>query len=235
MADHPPTPNTRILLVDDDRELTTMLADYLGGEGFHVISAHDGSTALRQLEDEAYDAIVLDIMLPEPDGWEVLRRLRRHSTTPVLMLTARGDDIDTVVGLELGADDYLAKPCNPRVLVARLRALLRRSQGDPATAPQRLTAGDLTVDLGRRSAHLAGTRIALTDTELELLACLLRWSGHAVGKEQLCQEALGRKLHPYDRSIDWHISNLRRKLGPLPDGSERIKTVRSVGYQYVAG
>ncbi|BAU58682.1 response regulator transcription factor [Halorhodospira halochloris] len=233
---------TRILLVDDDQELTAMLSDYLTGDGFEVVTAYDGQKALEKVDTAGPDIIVLDIMLPVYDGFEVLRRLRQsHHDQPVLMLTARGDDVDTVVGLELGADDYLPKPCNPRVLVARLRALLRRTQSEVASSAEQLQVGDLCLDLGQRRATLRGcesaaiTPLELTDAELDLLACLLRRVGQAVDKDKLSREALNRPLTPYDRSIDWHISNLRRKLGPFDDGSERIKTVRGVGYQYVSG
>lgn len=225
---------TRILLVDDDQELTAMLAEYLQGDGFEVIVRHNGDAGLERARQGDFDVIVLDVMLPGRDGFEVLRELRRQHGTPVLMLTARGDDVDTVVGLELGADDYLSKPCNPRVLVARLRALLRRGRNAEGGFHV-LAVGDLSLDQGRREVLANGRPVELTGTEFDVLACLVRQAGHLVDKESLSQEALGRNLSPYDRSIDVHISNLRRKLGPLPDGSQRIKTVRGSGYQYVAG
>ncbi|MCH8503865.1 MAG: response regulator [Ectothiorhodospiraceae bacterium] len=224
---------SHVLLVDDDQELAGMLKEYLEGDGFRVTLSHDGDQGLVMARQQEFDALVLDVMLPGRDGLDVLRELRRTRQTPVLMLPARGDDVDTIVGLELGADDYLPKPCNPRVLVARLRALLRR--GGRAAEPSGVqTAGDLSLDPGRREVHLAGTTVELTGTEFDVLLALVRQAGHLVDKDKLSQEALGRPLSPYDRSIDMHISNLRRKLGPLPDGGPRIKTVRGAGYQYVA-
>jgi DNA-binding response OmpR family regulator len=220
----------RILLVDDDRELASMLAEFLGGEGFEIVLAHTGDEGLSVATKGRFDAIVLDVMLPGRDGFEVLRALRRERDTPVLMLTARGDDVDTVVGLELGADDYLPKPCNPRVLSARLRALLRRGT---ATTPERIEVGDLVVDTGRREVLLGGSPVELTGAEFALLAELAGKAGQVVDKDRLCEVALGRRLQAYDRSVDMHMSHVRRKLGALPDGSPRIKTVRGVGYQYV--
>lgn len=224
----------RLLLVDDDRELNAMLAEYLGGDGFEVDSAYDGDEGLRMATQGGYDALVLDVMLPGRDGFAVLRELRRDQSVPVLMLTARGDDVDTVVGLELGADDYLPKPCNPRVLVARIRALLRRGQVAPdAGQSTLLEVGDLCLDPGRRDVHVAGNPVDLTGTEFDVLHCLIAQAGQLVDKDRISREALGRALKPFDRSIDMHISNLRRKLGPFADGGLRIKTVRGGGYQYV--
>ncbi|MEX0729733.1 MAG: response regulator [Aquisalimonadaceae bacterium] len=223
----------RILLVDDDRELAAMLVEYLEGDGFQVKAVHNGNDGLAQARRDEFDAVVLDVMLPGRDGLDVLRELRRDHALPVLMLTARGDDVDTVVGLELGADDYLAKPCNPRVLVARLRALLRRGRADQ-DGGRAITVGDLLLDPGRREVRRKGEVVELTGTEFDLLGYLVRQAGHVVDKDRLSQEGLGRPLQPYDRSIDMHISNLRRKLGPLPDGSPRIKTVRGSGYQYLS-
>jgi DNA-binding response OmpR family regulator len=224
---------SRILLIDDDRELAMMLAEYLSDEGFTVETAHDGDAGLDIAVAGGFDAVVLDVMLPGRDGYEVLRQLRRgDDNTPVLMLTARGEDVDTVVGLELGADDYLPKPCNPRVLVARLRALLRRG----AAAPQvsRIELDDLVLDTGRREVSVGGAEVTLTGAEFALLAELVAAAGQVVDKDRLCEAALGRRLQAYDRSVDMHLSHLRRKLGPLPDGSARIKTVRGAGYQYVS-
>ncbi len=221
----------RILLIDDDRELAAMLVEFLSSEGFTVESAHDGDTGLSIAAAGGFDAVVLDVMLPGRDGFDVLRQLRRTDHTPVLMLTARGDDVDTVVGLELGADDYLPKPCNPRVLAARLRALLRRGSATPESA--RVEVGDLVLDLGRREVWVGGNEVSLTGAEFALLAELLAAAGQVVDKDRLCEAALGRCLQAYDRSVDMHLSHLRRKLGPLPDGGARIKTVRGAGYQYV--
>lgn len=221
----------RILLVDDDRELATMLGEYLRGEGFDVELAHDGDDGLRQAETGLFDALVLDVMLPRQDGLALLKALRRGHDTPVLMLTARGDDVDTVVGLELGADDYLPKPCNPRVLSARLRALLRRRSAPADTSV--VTVGDVVLDHGRRMVTVAGTAVELTSAEFGLLAELVANAGQVVDKDRLCESALGRRLQAYDRSVDMLMSQLRRKLGPLADGNPRIKTVRGAGYQYL--
>ncbi len=227
---------SRILLADDDTELTEMLSQYLGAEGFAVEAAHDGEAALERARSGAFDLLVLDVMMPRKNGFDVLRELRAHSLMPVLMLTARDEDVDSIVGLELGADDYLPKPCNPRVLVARIRAILRRATGSAAgaepQAPQTLTFDDLEMHTGTRRVTRNGEPVALTSTEYSVLEVLLRAAGHAVSKADLSERALGRKLTRYDRSLDMHVSSLRRKLGPLPDGEERIKTVRGVGYQY---
>ncbi len=225
---------SRILLVDDDTELTDMLSQYLANEGFTVDSAHDGETALGKARNGHYDLLVLDVMLPGKNGFDVLRELRQQSLLPVLMLTARDEDIDSVVGLELGADDYLPKPCNPRVLVARIRAILRRAGANAAElkTPQILTVGDVELHTGTRAVLCAGRPLSLTSTEYSVLEVLLREAGQAVSKTELSERALGRKLTRYDRSLDMHVSSLRRKLGALSGEEERIKTVRGVGYQY---
>lgn len=223
----------RVLLADDDEELCEMLSAYLVREGFDVDCAHDGEAALELALRGGYDLIVLDVMMPGRDGFEVLRRLRRDSFTPVLMLTARGSDVDSIVGLELGADDYLPKPCNPRVLVARMRAVLRRA-GDEASgsAAGDIAIGDIELQQGARRVRQNDEAVELTSTEYSVLAALLQSAGKVVSKEVLSEQALGRKLTRYDRSLDMHISNLRRKLGPLAGGEERIQTVRGVGYLY---
>jgi len=223
----------RLLLADDDEELCEMLGEYLRGEGFDVAIAHDGEAALERLAREAFDLVVLDVMMPRLNGLDVLRELRRRSLTPVLMLTARGSDVDSVVGLELGADDYLPKPCNPRVLVARIRAVLRRAgQGETERDAGAVRVNDIELQHGARRVLLDGYPVDLTSTEYSVLAVLLEEVGRVVTKEALSERALGRKLTRYDRSLDMHISNLRRKLGPLPTGEERIHTVRGVGYLY---
>lgn len=229
---------TRILLADDDIELCDMLKEYLATEGFTVDTAYDGETALAKAKNGSYDMIVLDVMMPRKNGLDVLRELRMYALTPVLMLTARDEDVDSIVGLELGADDYLGKPCNPRVLVAHIRSILRRSEparpeqnGGTATEPLQL--GDLVMHAGSRTVSCKGTRIDMTSTEYSVLEVLLREAGRVVSKMELSERALGRKLSRYDRSLDMHVSNLRKKLGPLPNGEERIKTVRGIGYQYV--
>ena len=227
-----------LLLADDDTELCDMLAQYLEAEQFSVTVVHDGAAALAEARSGRHQLAVLDIMMPGMSGLDVLRELRRESQLPVLILTARGDDVDSIVGLELGADDYLPKPASPRVLAARIRAILRRAAGGaPAevAAADSITLGDLEIHTGSRSVHLDGSLLPMTSTEYSLLEYLARGAGRVIGKEEISQQVLGRKLEAYDRGIDMHISNLRRKLGPLPGGEERIKTVRGVGYQYVLG
>jgi DNA-binding response OmpR family regulator len=228
---------SRILLADDDVELGEMLSQYLGAEGFAVDTAHDGETALAKARSGNYDLVVLDVMMPRLSGFDVLRELRTKSLMPVLMLTARGEDVDSIVGLELGADDYLAKPCNPRVLVARVRAILRRAEsagapGEQEDAPPVIKLGDIEMHPGTRRVLLRGQAVALTSTEYSVLETLLREAGRVVSKANLSEQALGRKLTRYDRSLDMHVVSLRKKLGPLDGGEERIKTVRGVGYQY---
>ncbi len=227
----------RILLADDDVELCRMLEQYLEFEGFKVSATHDGESALDQARTGDYDLVVLDLMMPQINGFDALRELRKDSLVPVLMLTARSEDVDSIIGLELGADDYLAKPCNPRILVARVRAILRRSKsqergGEESAPPEILKIDDLEVQTGSRTVALHGRPIAMTSTEYSVLEVLLREAGHVVTKAELSERALGRELTRYDRSIDMHLSSLRKKLGPFANGEERIKTVRGVGYQY---
>jgi two-component system response regulator CpxR len=227
----------RILLADDDVELCEMLKEYLEAEDFAVHAVHDGDAALANASANEHDALVLDVMMPKLNGFDVLRELRKHSLLPVLMLTARDEDVDSIIGLELGADDYLPKPCNPRVLVARIRAVLRRARAGEdkapaAEAPEELRRGDLEIRTGARTVLLGGVPVAMTSTEYSVLEVLVREAGHVVSKADLSERALGRALTRYDRSIDMHLSSLRKKLGDLPGGEERIKTVRGVGYQY---
>jgi DNA-binding response OmpR family regulator len=224
-----------ILLADDDRDLSAMLREYLVRDGYRVDTAEDGNAALKRALDEDFDLIVLDVTMPGMNGFDVLRALRAQKVTPVLMLTARGDDVDSIVGLELGADDYLGKPANPRVLEARIRAVLRRGQTRPETPghSQLLHQGDLVLNGGDRTVRRAGQTVVLTSTEFSVLEVLMHEAGKVVSKNDLCAQALGRALSRFDRSLDMHVSNLRQKLGPLADGSDRIKTVRGVGYQYV--
>lgn len=222
----------RILLIDDDRPLCELLEEYLGAEGFVVRSGHDGVEGLKLALAEPWDAIILDVMMPGMNGFDVLRELRQHpAPPPVLMLTARGEDTDTVVGLELGADDYVAKPCSPRVLVARLRALIRRHAGQHADTDS-LQVGDLTLEPGSRSICLGAQPVGLTGAEFNLLALLLQNAGVVVSRERLASEGLGTPLGAYDRRIETHMAQIRRKLGPLPNGDNRIETVRGIGYQY---
>jgi two-component system response regulator CpxR len=224
----------RILIIDDDAELGELLAEYLTGDRLLLDFAYDGTTGLSRALSGSYALIILDVMLPGMNGFEVLRQLRAHSQTPVLMLTARGDDVDRIVGLEIGADDYLPKPFNPRELVARVNAILRRSQTsqDPSASTEVITCGDVELDPRARVVRRGGELIELTTAEFDLLRVLLQSAGQVVPREQLFQDVLGREFSVFDRSIDNHISSLRRKLGPRVHGVERIKSVRNIGYQY---
>lgn len=221
---------SRILLADDDRELAQLLRDFLTRDGFDVALAHSGDEALQAARAEPFDAIVLDIMMPGRTGLDALRELRRDSAVPVLMLTALGEDIDRILGLELGADDYIPKPCNPRELAARLRAVLRRARGEGSEILTDLRNGPIWLRAASRSVAIDGVPIALTATEFDLLALLMREAGRAVSKERISQTVLGRPLGPFDRSIDVHVSNLRRKVGDAPDGNSPITTIPRNGY-----
>jgi DNA-binding response OmpR family regulator len=228
----------RILLADDDTELCEMISEYLASDGFSVVTVNNGDEALTLASTDQFDLIILDVMMPVTNGFDVLRALRNESSTPVLMLTARDEDTDSIVGLELGADDYLGKPCNPRVLVARIRALLRRAEFhylgmDGENAVDVLKVMDLEMHPGSRTVTCQGRAVNMTSTEYAVLAVLLRNAGRAVPKVELSGTALGRKFARYDRSMDMHVSRVRKKLGPFNDGEERIKTVRGIGYQYV--
>jgi two-component system response regulator CpxR len=229
----------RILLVDDDIELCRMLAEYLTAENFEIQTTHDGESGANQALTKKFDVVVLDIMLPKLNGLDALRQIRSKSQVPVIMLTAKGDDVNRIVGLELGADDYLPKPFNPRELVARLRAILRRTQS-PAPQPDKhsndpIKAGDVQLRPGERIAQWRGNTLELTSTEYSLLEILVRNAGQVVSKSDLSEQALGRPQSPYDRNIDVHISNLRQKLGNLEDGRSPIQTVRNIGYQFIVG
>ncbi len=224
---------TKILLVDDDIELCRLVSEYLEGEGWEVAAVHDGEAGVERILAEVWDLVILDIMLPGCNGLDVLRRIRERSSVPVVMLTARGDEVDRIVGLELGADDYLPKPFNPRELAARMRAVMRRAGGGKEGRTDSLVVGDLILDMGARSLLRNGAAIELTGAEYELLEMLLERAGSVVSREELSGRALGRRPSPFDRSLDTHLSNLRKKLGPFPGGRERLKTVRGVGYQYV--
>jgi DNA-binding response OmpR family regulator len=227
--------SAHILIIDDDRELCSLLSDYLALEGFQADAVHDGAEAVPHCQQHQYDAIVLDIMLPGLQGLEVLRKLREFSATPILMLTARGEDTDRIVGLEMGADDYLAKPCNPRELAARLRAILRRSQaGQSQQHNDTLQVGETSVVPGNRSASHAGHSLPLTSAEFNVLHILLANAGTAVDKDTISQQALGRSLSAYDRSVDVHISKIRKKLAAA-GGDKLIVSVRGVGYQFSLG
>ncbi len=225
----------RVLLVDDDVELTDLLREFLQQEGFETDAVHDGAAGAERALAGDYDIVVLDVMMPRLDGVETLRRIRLGSAVPVLMLTAKGDDVDRIVGLELGADDYVPKPCTPRELAARLRAILRRA-GGRAAAPagdEPLMAGPLSLWPGRRHADWHGQPLVLTSTEFNLLEVLARHAGRVVGKAELSEQALGRPLARFDRSIDVHVSSLRQKLGLRDDTRSWIETVRGRGYQFL--
>lgn len=224
----------KLLLVDDDIELTNMLKEYLDGEGFSVDAMHDGESAVRAVLGGNYALAVLDVMMPGMSGIETLSRIRTHSQMPVLMLTARGDDIDRIIGLELGADDYVPKPCMPRELAARIRAILRRTQAETSsTSNEPLQVGGLVLSPEKRQAGWRGQTLDLTSTEFNLLEVLVRQAGQTVSKAELSSNGLGRTLTRYDRSIDVHMSSIRHKLGNLPDGRSCIQTVRGVGYQLI--
>jgi two-component system response regulator CpxR len=222
----------RVLLIDDDVELCELVSEYLDGEGFEVETLYDGDGGLARAQQGAHDFVILDVMLPGISGFEVLRRLRETSSVPVLMLTARGEEVDRIVGLEMGADDYLPKPFNPRELAARMRAVLRRMAAEPETG-DRMVVDDLVMDLAARSVSVGDDELQLTGVEFSLLEALVRSAGTVVSRDDLSRTALFRRASAFDRSLDVHLSNLRRKLGPSADGGERIKTVRGVGYQYI--
>ncbi len=219
-----------ILVADDDSVLAELLRDYLSNEGFQVSVVHDGQSALDAVELDPPALIVLDIMMPVKNGYDTLRALRERHSIPVIMLTARGEDLDRIMGLEMGADDYLPKPCNPRELVARVRAVLRRA-ASPAP-PQEYVVAGLRVCPGDRSVFVDDKPVVLTSTEFSVLELLISTPGQVVEKEQIYEHALGRKMVAFDRSADMHVSHLRRKIGLLANGDERIKTVRGQGYLF---
>ncbi|MEH6587975.1 MAG: response regulator transcription factor [Halioglobus sp.] len=224
--------DTRVLIIDDDKELCSLLAEYLQLQGFTVSAIHDGAAAVSHLRQQHYDVLVLDIMLPGMMGLDVLRNLRDFDNTPVLMLTARGEDTDRIVGLEMGADDYLPKPCNPRELAARLRAIMRRADG--VSTPEQKTqisVGQTNLNSANRTVSHQGIALNLTSAEFNLLQVLLQRAGKVVDKDTLSQEALGRPLSAYDRSIDVHVSKIRRKLADAT-GDNLIVSVRGLGYQF---
>ncbi len=226
----------RILVIDDDHELCDLLQEYLEPEGFEIHAVHDGKKGLEKALSETFDLVVLDIMLPEQNGFEVLRNLRNTSEVPVIMLTARGDDVDRIVGLEMGADDYLPKPFNPRELTARIRSILRRARNshpEEEGEDSVLSVGDVALYPKSHSVLRKGEDIRLTGVEFRFLHMLLENAGRIVSRQELAQKVLERSYSPFDRSVDVHISNIRKKLGPLPGGDERIKTIRGEGYLFV--
>ena len=226
-----------ILVIDDDVEMCGMLAEYLQSEGLQVETVHNGEHGLQRALSGEHSLILLDIMLPKLNGIEVLRRLRTESNARVLLLTARGEEVDRIIGLEVGADDYVPKPFSARELLARIRAILRRPETGPATNSRglsRVVLGDVEMDKGTRTVRRAGSDVELTALEFNLLELLLRMAGQVVTRERVATAILGRQFSPFDRSIDVHVSKLRRKLGPQVSGQERIKSIRSVGYIYTA-
>lgn len=238
MHDGPPGPteaetSKRLLVIDDDVPLSTLIAEFLEREGFEVALAHDGTTGLDRALETSWQAIVLDVMLPGLGGFEVLRRLREQSRTPVIMLTARGESVDRIVGLEMGADDYVPKPVDPRELAARIRAVLRRSdpEAHAASPATRVSVDAITIDPGTRDAWHEDRLLDLTTVEFDLLLVLARAAGRVVSREELSRSVLGRPYSPLDRSLDVHVSNLRRKLNGGQSGATVLKTVRNAGYQ----
>ena len=219
-----------ILLVDDDAELCALLTEFLQREGFTVACAHEGYAGLAKAVEPGVDLVVLDVMMPGIDGFEILKQLRQKSKVPVMMLTARGEDIDRIVGLEMGADDYLAKPFNPRELVARIRAILRRYAPRPRDESGHLEVNGVSLDPGAREVLSGGKPVDLTTFEFDILELLMRSAGHVLSRDQLMENFYGRKATPFDRSLDMHISHLRKKL---ENGDALIKTIRGVGYQFV--
>lgn len=227
----------RVLIVDDDEAFTALVTEFLAAEGgFSVTARHDGASGVEAAISALYDVVILDVGLPKLNGFEALKLIRQRVDSPVVMLTARGDDIDRILGLEIGADDYVPKPCNLRELVARIRAIMRRyhRSAEADATDDRIVLGDLSVEPGSRSVFLAGEMVVLTGAEYLVLEALVHAAGQVVHKDTIARHALGRRIMPYDRSVDAHIGNLRRKLGPLGDGRQRIKTVRGRGYLYVA-
>ncbi|MYB35108.1 MAG: response regulator [Gammaproteobacteria bacterium] len=232
----------RLLLVDDDKVLSEMLKEYLESEQCQVMLASSGHEAVRLLGEKEFDLLVLDIMMPGPSGIEVLKQIRTTRSIPVIMLTARGDDLDRIIGLELGADDYLAKPCNPRELYARIRAVLRRNAPPAMKRQPKIDLDDLRMIPERRELQIrisdnsnGHDLISLTQTEFDLLYLLLQNAGSLVSKSEISTRVLGKPLSQWDRSIDMHISNLRKKLGKHHNGKERIQTLRGSGYIYRPG
>jgi two-component system response regulator CpxR len=218
-----------LLLVDDDAELCSLLGEFLSREGFAVSCEHEGTRGLERAAQPGVDLVVLDVMLPGLDGFEILRRLRQRSKVPVIMLTARGEDVDRIIGLELGADDYLPKPFNPRELAARIRAILRRYEPRPAVTSGRIEVNGVVVDPGTREVFSNGKPVELTTFEFDILELLMRSAGRVLSRDALMENFYNRKATPFDRSIDMHISHLRKKL---ERGESLIKTIRGVGYQF---
>lgn len=227
----------RLLMVDDDDNLTGLFAEYLEAEGgFELTARHDGEAGVAAALSQNFDVVILDVMMPKMNGFDALKAIRKGSDTPVIMLTARGDDLDRILGLEIGADDYVPKPCNLRELVARIRAILRRvsAGSEPVeSGSSRIVVGDLRLDIGAQSVYRNDELISVTGAEYGVLEILAKSAGEVVSKDAIARHALGRRIMPYDRSVDAHVGHLRKKLGPLQNGLQRIKTVRGRGYLYV--
>jgi two-component system response regulator CpxR len=226
---------SRVLIIDDDQGLVSLLQRFLQNEGFQVHAVFDHRSGLDAALSGEYDVVILDVMLPGGSGFELLKSLRVHSRVPVILLTARGEAVDRILGLEIGADDYGPKPFDPRELVARIRAVLRRSEKihSDGSGDESLNVGDIALSLGSRTALCNGVAVELTGAEFNMLEILLRRAGAVVTREELAQAALGRPLSAFDRSVDVHVSRLRKKLGCVPGGEERIRPVRGIGYFYV--
>ena len=231
MDKQPTQADVRVLLIDDDAELGSMLTEYLGGEGFTTTVVYDGEAGVEAALRREHDVVLLDVMLPNLNGVEVLSRIRQASDVPIIMLTAKGDHVDRVVGLEMGADDYVPKPCYPRELVARLRAVLRRSEGSGHQRSQVMVLGGLRLQPAQRRATWQDCPLYLTATEFNVLEALMSGGDRVLSKDELSEKALGRARELYDRSVDVHVSNLRQKLSALAGDAVEIETVRGVGYR----
>ncbi len=222
---------SRVLVVDDDPGIVKVVRGYLEQEGFQVLVAYDGKKAMHIARHDKPDLVVLDLMLPEMDGWDVCRALRKESNVPIIMLTARVEETDKLIGLELGADDYVTKPFSPRELVARVRTVLRRVQGAPAR-PERISRGDITVDLSRHTVTVGAETVDLTPTEFDLLAVLMQEAGRTFSRSQLLEQTQGYAYEGYERTIDVHIKNLRQKIEANPRNPQHIKTIYGIGYRF---
>lgn len=224
-------PKSRVLLVDDDRELCQLLTEYCQSEGLDIHATNSSADGALLAVGGSFDLVILDVMMPGMSGIEVLRKIRQTSLIPVLMLTAMGDDVDRILGLELGADDYVPKPCTPRELVARIRAILRRMRPQSDNGPEMLVCGEMRMWPGKRLMEVSGRSLSLTGAEFSIMEALMRNAGQPVGRDELYEKGLGRPVSRFDRSLDVHLSSIRQKLGAAPDGRSRIQTLRGRGYQ----
>jgi two-component system alkaline phosphatase synthesis response regulator PhoP len=226
----------QILVVDDDKSIVKILRGYLEQASYEVLIAYDGETAIHSLRRDKPDLMILDLMLPDRDGWDITRLIRsdkRMAALPIIMLTARVEDTDKIIGLELGADDYVTKPFNPREVVARVRAQLRRTTQTQSSIPERLTVGELSLDLGEHTLQVKGQTVDVTPTEFNLLKALMSNPGHTYGREELLEKSLGYGYEGFGRTLDTHIRNLRRKIEPDPQDPTYIQTVYAIGYRLV--